>query len=203
MLLERPLRRQSTASFGSIGSRPGTRRAAAQSLPGLACTSMTAFSGVRLSSRRQRTTGERRGPVIRSENGDRQERVELGHRSTTLVEPRSGHPLLTLLIGQQRLEIRKRRMGRDTAILANVGAPASRFQLPLMFVVVAVQAEQFPVAAVGRVVVMIVIAVVDRELTQVGVSEFAAAAATDPRIDLEGLLPVALLALFGVATSLG
>jgi hypothetical protein len=56
-------------------SRPGTRRAAAQSLPRLACTSMTAFSGVRLSSRRQRTTGERRGPAIRSENGDRQERV--------------------------------------------------------------------------------------------------------------------------------
>jgi hypothetical protein len=57
-------------------SRPGTRRAAAQSLPRLACTSMTAFSGVRLSSRRQRTTGERRGPAIRSENGNRQERVD-------------------------------------------------------------------------------------------------------------------------------
>jgi hypothetical protein len=37
---------------------------------------MTAFFGARLSSRCQQMTGERRGPVNRSENGDRQERVD-------------------------------------------------------------------------------------------------------------------------------
>ena len=59
-------------------SRPGTWKAAAQSPPRLARTPMTAFSGARISSRRQRMTGERSGPVNRSENGDRQERVGSG-----------------------------------------------------------------------------------------------------------------------------
>jgi hypothetical protein len=49
--------------------------------------------------------------------------------------------------------------------------------------------------AVGGVVVVIVVAVVDRQLTQVGASEFAGAAAADPWVDLESLFPVALLAL--------
>jgi hypothetical protein len=45
---------------------------------------------------------------------------------------------------------------------------------------------------------VIVVAVMDRQLTQVGVSEFAATAPADPWIDLEGMFPVALLAFFGV-----
>ena len=59
-------------------SRSGTWKAAAQSPPRLACTSVTAFFGARLSSRRRRTTGEGCGPVTRSENGDRRERVDSG-----------------------------------------------------------------------------------------------------------------------------
>ena len=50
---------------------------------------------------------------------------------------------------------------------------------------------------------MIVVPMMDRQLTQVGVGEFAGAAAADPGIDLEGLFPVALLALFGGPASLG
>ena len=50
---------------------------------------------------------------------------------------------------------------------------------------------------------MIVVPMMDRQLTQVGVGEFAGAAAADPRIDLERLFPVALLALFGGTASLG
>jgi hypothetical protein len=52
-------------------------------------------------------------------------------------------------------------------------------ELPLVFVVVAVQAQQLPVAAVGRVVVMVVVLVVDRQLVHVRVIELAGAAAAD------------------------
>ncbi len=64
-----------------------------------------------------------------------------------------------------------------------------------MLVVVAVKAEQFPVAAVGRVVIVIVVLVVDRELVQVGLRELPGAAPTDPREQLQGLGAVPLLAL--------
>src|SRR5215469_4806436 len=125
------------------------------------------------------------------------------HRSSThLYEVRRHFDRSALLSGQQRLEIRKRRMSCTTAIFASVGTPGRRFQLTLMFVVVAVQAEQFPVAAVGRVVVVIVIAVMNRQLTQVGARKLAATAAADPRINLEGLLPIGLRAFFCVAASL-
>ena len=67
----------------------------------------------------------------------------------------------------------------------------------------AVQAQQLPVAAIGRVVVVIVIAMMNGELAQVGTREFACAATTNPRIDLERLLPVSLAALCGSAAGLG
>jgi hypothetical protein len=80
-------------------------------------------------------------------------------------------------------------MGRDAFASGSI-ATASCFQLPLVFVVVAVEAQQFPVAAVGRVVAVIVVPVMDRQLAKVGAREFAAAATADPRIDLERLLSV-------------
>src|SRR5258708_6274672 len=94
-------------------------------------------------------------------------------------------------------------MSGTAGCAAGAGATPRRFQLPLVLVVVAVQAEQLPVAAVGRVVVVIVVAVMDGQLAQVGSREFAAAAAADPRIDLERLFPIASFALLGDATSLG
>ena len=64
-----------------------------------------------------------------------------------------------------------------------------------MFVVVAINAEQFPVAAIGRVVLVVVVLVMDRELVQVGLRKLARAAATDPWKQPQGLGAVSLLAL--------
>ena len=72
-----------------------------------------------------------------------------------------------------------------------------------MLVVVAVEAQQLPVAAVGRVVLVVVVAVVDGELAQVRRRELARAAAADPRIDLQRLLAVTLFARLAVAQRLG
>ena len=94
-------------------------------------------------------------------------------------------------------------MSRDAATSATIAPVASRFQLPLVFVVMAVQAQQLPVAAIGRVVVMIVVPVMNGQLTKVGVGKFAPAATTDSRIDLEGLLSVALFALGSSTAGLG
>ena len=64
-----------------------------------------------------------------------------------------------------------------------------------MLIVVAVEAQQFPVAAVGWIVVVVVIPVVDCEFMKVFAREFAPASSADPRIHLERLFPIALLAL--------
>ena len=78
-----------------------------------------------------------------------------------------------------------------------------RFELPLVLVVVAVEAQQLPVAAVRRIVVVIVVAVMHGQLAQVRARELARAAAADPRIDLQRLLAIALLALLGCAPRVG
>ncbi len=67
----------------------------------------------------------------------------------------------------------------------------------------AVETEQLPVAAVGRVVVVIVIAVVNCQLTQIRARERSSTAATGPRIDLQRSLAVALGALIGSAPRFG
>jgi len=85
-------------------------------------------------------------------------------------------------------------MGRDAAASASIVAIAIRFQLPLVFVVMAVEAQQFPVAAIGRIIVVIVVPVMNRQFAQIGVFEFAAAATADPGIDLERLLSITLFA---------
>src|SRR6266513_5101071 len=94
-------------------------------------------------------------------------------------------------------------MGRDATGAASIGSSASRFQLPLVFVVVAIQTQQLPVAAIGRVVVVIVVSVVDGQFAHVGASELAGAAPADPRVDLQRLFPVAPFALLGGATGFG
>lgn len=107
------------------------------------------------------------------------------------------------LVSQHRLEVGKWRVGRRRSITVGARAVACRFQLPLMLVVVAVEAQQFPVAAVGRVVAMVVVAVMHGEFAQVGAHEFAGAAAADPGIDFQGLLAIALFAGFSVAACIG
>jgi hypothetical protein len=80
------------------------------------------------------------------------------------------------------------------------GRPASTcVNLPLMFVVMAIQTQQFPVAAIARIVVVIMIAMVNSELTKVLVVEFSSASATNPWVKLQSLFPVTALALIHVA----
>ena len=88
---------------------------------------------------------------------------------------------------EQRLEVGEGRMRRDVAAAARIAPVARGFQLPLVLVVVAVHAQQFPVAAIRRIVIVIVIAVMDRQFAKVGAGKFAGAATTDPRIELERL----------------
>src|SRR5688572_18827593 len=58
---------------------------------------------------------------------------------------------------------------------------------PRMLVLVAVDAQQLPVRAVGRIVVVVAVLVVHRELAQALAVELARAARADPRQDLQGL----------------
>src|SRR5688572_33172854 len=59
-----------------------------------------------------------------------------------------------------------------------------------VLVLVAVHAEELPVAAVRRVVIVIAVLVMDGELAQARAGECARAAAADVREELEGLLAV-------------
>ena len=67
--------------------------------------------------------------------------------------------------------------------------------MPLVFVVVTIEAQQFPVAPVGRIVVMVVVLVMDRELAKLLAVKFASAVCTDPGKHFERLLSIALLQL--------
>ena len=49
----------------------------------------------------------------------------------------------------------------------------------------AVQAQEFPVAAVGRIVVVVAVFVMDRQLMQFLAGKFPPAPGADPRLDLE------------------
>jgi hypothetical protein len=66
----------------------------------------------------------------------------------------------------------------------------------LVLIVVAIKAEQFPVASVGRIIVVVVVPVVDRELTQFLSFEFPTAPTTYMGKVLQRLLAVALLPKF-------
>ena len=94
---------------------------------------------------------------------DRADRLPRGDFSRTFVSSNPdqdrSRPLFAI---QQRFEIRERRMGRAAAVAGGIAASASRFQLPLVFIVMAIHAQQFPVASIGRVVVVIVVPVMDR-----------------------------------------
>src|ERR1700674_2760771 len=103
---------------------------------------------------------------------------------------------------QPGLETGERLVGGRRCRFAAHGAPC-RIQMARVFVVMAIQAKQLPVAAVRRIVVVVVVAVMHGQLTQIFMREFACAAATDPGIDLQGALPIALFALLPAASRLG
>jgi len=94
-------------------------------------------------------------------------------------------------------------MRRPTASPGRVRPCDVGFKLPLMFVVVAVEAEQLPVAAICRIVLVIVIAVMHRQLAQVRLRELAGAPSTYPRIDFQRSLTIAQLAFFRRAPGIG
>jgi hypothetical protein len=72
-----------------------------------------------------------------------------------------------------------------------------------MLIVVTVDTQQLPVAAVRRVVVVVVIFVMNRELSNSLARKFAPAPSTDPRKHLERSLPIGLLPTVPVVSSLG
>jgi len=54
-------------------------------------------------------------------------------------------------------------MRRATVASRDLSATPARFKLPLVFIVMAVQAQQLPIAAIGRIIGVIVVAVMDRQ----------------------------------------
>ena len=71
-----------------------------------------------------------------------------------------------------------------------------------MLIVVAIVAEQFPVAAVRGVVIVVVVFVVNGKLAKSFAFEFSAAAATDWREHLERLFAISPHPLFLFAANL-
>jgi len=71
----------------------------------------------------------------------------------------------------------------------------ARHLIPLVFIVVTIETEQLPVASVRGIVVMVVIFVMDCELTQLLPVKFPPAVCTDPWKHFEGFLAVGLLQL--------
>ena len=72
-----------------------------------------------------------------------------------------------------------------------------------MGILVAVSAEIFPVAAVGGIVVVIVIPMVNRQLVKIFPGELARTPPANPRVELQSPFPVIPLTLFALASRLG
>jgi hypothetical protein len=99
-----------------------------------------------------------------------------------------GFDLAVLL--EQRSEVGEGRVGRLRGVFGVSSSLAWLIQVSLVLVIVAVNAEQFPVAAVRRVVVVVVVLVVDGELAHVGMVEFTRAASADPGEQFQRLAAV-------------
>ena len=72
-----------------------------------------------------------------------------------------------------------------------------------MLVVVAVKTKQLPVTAVWRIVVVIVIAVVNRQLVKIVPGKLARTSPAYPGVKLQGLFAVVAIPLFAVAPCFG
>jgi hypothetical protein len=98
---------------------------------------------------------------------------------------------------QQLLESRERFVDGARSILFPRSGFVNPFpdQVSRVFIVVAVETQQFPIAAVKRIVLVVVILVVDRELAKSLSRELAPAPSTDPREELEGALPIGFFEL--------
>ena len=67
--------------------------------------------------------------------------------------------------------------------------------VPLVLIVVTVETEQFPVASVRRIVIVVVVFVMNCELAQLFAIKFSSAMRTDPGKHFERLLSIGLLQL--------
>src|SRR3954467_2891856 len=109
-----------------------------------------------------------------------------GHRSKGYATLRIGRSLLFQQLAQS-LEC-----AMSSGFL--FGRLSRLFELRILharvLVLVAIHAQQFPVAAVGRIVVVVAVLRVHGELAQSFAAELARTAAADPRQDLERLLSI-------------
>ena len=109
------------------------------------------------------------------------------------------HASAALFFFEPRLQIGERIEGRGRCRVAAVAAAGGIFQLGV-FVLVAIGAEQLPVAADGGIVIVVAVLVMHLEQLQIGMRESARATAADPRIHLERPLAITGRALVGIAT---
>lgn len=72
-----------------------------------------------------------------------------------------------------------------------------------VLVIVAIQTQQFPVTAVGRIVVVVMIFVVDSEFTQTHTGKLARAAAANPGKQFERAFAITRLARFTLLACFG
>src|SRR5688572_31970088 len=101
------------------------------------------------------------------------------------TSPRMG----SFLFLQQVTQLFQRPMlGRLRGLGLRPGVPG--ILVARVLVLVAVDAEHFPIRAVGRVVVMVAVAVMHGELAQTLAVELSRAAGADPREDLQRLAAV-------------
>ena len=84
-----------------------------------------------------------------------------------------------------------------------VAGPSHMIDMARVLVVVAIDAKQLPIAAVSRIVVVVVIAMMDRELAQILPGEFTRASSADPRIHLQRFCAIAALALLRLPARFG
>ena len=97
------------------------------------------------------------------------------------------YQLLLFGLTQQFLEVFERGVGGRWFFLAILILKRQPFgvQVAGVLIVVAVDTQQLPVAAVGRIVQVIMVFVMDRQLTQFFTGKITAAFCADPREDLQ------------------
>ena len=114
-------------------------------------------------------------------------------------------PSATSLLLEQISEIGERLVGGRWLFLAarrRLITVLIRHKIPGVLVVVTIQTQQLPVAAVGRVVVVVVVLVVDRKFTELLARELAPAMRADPGKKLQRSFPIGLFSQFLATPSL-
>src|SRR5258706_8610267 len=110
-------------------------------------------------------------------------------RPSPLV-PRPCFPAFPLFFVQLRLQIGEWIVGCHGSLGAGASSPGRLVRDAGMFVLMAIDAEQLPIAAIERVVVVIVVLVMHRQLAQAHAGEFATTAPANPGIQLERPLSI-------------